>query len=82
MNKLPPQERWNIETELADKLNKDVDLVDLLDTSTVMQHQIIFNGVCIYNPLKQQAAFEMQVMSMYQHLNFERSDIIKEYISK
>ena len=80
-NKLEPLARWNIATELAEVLKKDVDLVDLLEASTVMQHQIIFNGVCIYDAFEQQAAFEMQVMSMYQHLNAERDEIVKEYIA-
>jgi predicted nucleotidyltransferase len=79
--KIAPLTRWNVSSELAEVLKKDVDLVDLLEASTVMQHQIIFNGLCIYDPFEQQVAFEMQVMSMYQHLNAERDEIVKEYIA-
>jgi predicted nucleotidyltransferase len=79
--KIAPLTRWNVSSELAEALKKDVDLVDLLEASTVMQHQIIFNGLCIYDPFEQQVAFEMQVMSMYQHLNAERDEIVKEYIA-
>ena len=81
INKIDPLVRWNIAAELADILKKDVDLVDLLEASTVMQHQIIFNGLCVFDPFEQQASFEMQVMSMYQHLNAERADIVKEYLA-
>lgn len=78
--KLDPVTRWNIQSELEHELNIDVDLIDLLEASTVIQHQVIFNGICIFNPLNKKAAFEIQVMSMYQHLNFERHDILQEYI--
>lgn len=77
--KLDPITRWNIQAELANELNSEVDLIDLLNTSTVMQHQIIYNGQCIYDPNKKSAAFEMQVISMYQDLNVQRAEILKQY---
>lgn len=79
--KIDPIERWNTQEYLASQFNKDVDLIDLLSTSTVMQHQIIYNGFCFYDPFLMQQRFEMQVMSMYQHLNFERADILKGYVN-
>ena len=79
--KIDPIIRWNIQSELADELKSEVDLVDLLSTSTVMQHQIIFQGKCIYDPNNKSTAFEMQVMSMYQDLNEQRSEILKQFTS-
>jgi len=79
--KTDPIIRWNIQSELADELKSEVDLVDLLSTSTVMQHQIIFQGKCIYDPNNKSTAFEMQVMSMYQDLNEQRSEILKQFTS-
>jgi len=81
-NKLSPLMRWEIQSELANQLNCEVDLVDLLNASTVMQNEIIQQGVCIYDPNNVAALFEMQVMSMYQHLNEERADILMAYIGK
>lgn len=78
---LDPVERWKMESELAERLGKDVDLIDLLSASTVMQHQIIQYGLCIYDPENKAAFFEMQVMAMYQHLNEERADILKQHLS-
>ncbi len=45
-----------------------------------MQHQVIHNGLCLYKVDNSAATFEMQVMSMYQHLNEERADIVAQFI--
>jgi predicted nucleotidyltransferase len=73
--------RWQLQSELAIALKNDVDLVDLLSASTVMQNQVIHHGICIYDAANYAALFEMQVMSMYQHLNDERADILKQHMS-
>ena len=46
-----------------------------------MQNQVIHHGMCIYDAANHAALFEMQVMSMYQHLNVERADILKQHMS-
>ena len=68
--------RWEIQQKLALEFNVDVDLIDLLSASTVMQNQIVNKGCCLYDAKDYKNAFEMQVMSMYQHLNEERSSIL------
>ncbi|WP_114327140.1 type VII toxin-antitoxin system MntA family adenylyltransferase antitoxin [Candidatus Colwellia aromaticivorans] len=80
-SKLSSIKRWQVQSELANVLATEVDLVDLLTASTVMQNQIIQKGICIYDFENSAAFFEMQVMSMYQHLNVERADILKQYLS-
>jgi len=62
-------------------LKSDVDLVDLLSASTVMQNQVVHHGICIYDAANYAVSFEMQVMSMYQHLNDERAGILQQHIS-
>jgi hypothetical protein len=62
-------------------LKVDVDLIDLLSASTVMQNQVIHHSMCIYDAANYAALFEMQVMSMYQHLNDERAGILKQHMS-
>ena len=79
--KLDPVVRWQWQSELAIVLNNDVDLVDLLSASTVMQNQVIHHGLCIYDAGNNAALFEMQVMSMYQRLNDERAGILKQHMS-
>lgn len=79
--KFDPVVRWQWQSELAMALKNDVDLVDLLSASTVMQNQVIHHGICIYDAADYAALFEMQVMSMYQHLNDERAGILKQHMS-
>jgi predicted nucleotidyltransferase len=79
--KLDSVARWQLQSKLAIALKNDVDLVDLLSASTVMQNQVIHHGICIYDAANYAALFEMQVMSMYQHLNDERADILKQHMS-
>lgn len=81
-NKLSPVTRWEIQQLMAEQLNGDVDLVDLLSASTVMQKEIISKGTCLYSIDNELESFEMQVMSMYQHLNDERADLLTEFMSK
>lgn len=79
-NKLDPVARFDLEQNLAITLNQDVDLVDLLTASTVLQNQVIMNNELLFGSENEQTKFEMQVMSMYQHLNEERADILQEYL--
>jgi hypothetical protein len=79
--KLDSVERWQLQSELAIALENNVDLVDLLSASTVMQNQVIHHGICIYDAANYAALFEIQVMSMYQHLNDERANILKRHMS-
>lgn len=78
--KMDPVARFNLEQTLAIKLNQDVDLVDLLMASTVLQNQVIMNGELLFGSENEQTKFEMQVLSMYQHLNEERADILQEFL--
>jgi predicted nucleotidyltransferase len=71
--------RWELQQALALELTIDVDLIDLLSASTVMQNQIINSGVCLLDESSHKAIFEMQVMSMYQHLNEERASVLKAF---
>ena len=78
--KLDPVARFDIEQTVAIKLNQDVDLVDFLTASTVLQNQVIMSGELLFGSENEQTQFEMQIMSMYQHLNEERADILQEYL--
>lgn len=78
--KLDPVARFDLEQTLAIEFSQDVDLVDLLTASTVLQNQVIMKGELLFGSEDEQTKFEMQVMSMYQHLNEERADILQEYL--
>jgi predicted nucleotidyltransferase len=78
-SKISPVLRWELQQRLSLEFNVDVDLVDLLSASTVMQNQIINSGVCLFDVGNYKPTFEMQIMSMYQHLNEERASVLKAF---
>jgi len=80
--KLGSVERWDLAQSIAAKLKQDVDLVDLLQTSTVMQHQVIQDGKVFYDQANFDDTFRMQVLSMYQRLQEGRNDIVQNFIKK
>lgn len=76
------QERWDIAQELADKLNADVDLVDLLSASTVLKMQVVNGGRLLYGETGVADVFETQTYSMYGRLQESRSDIISHFAER
>lgn len=67
-----------IAQELASKLQRDVDLIDLNQASTVFQAQIVSTGKIIYCTNEQKRTqFEWKTLKMYAKLNEERSPILK-----
>ncbi|MRX73942.1 nucleotidyltransferase domain-containing protein [Bacillus lacus] len=65
--------------ELASKLKREVDLVDLSRSSTVFKAQVVAYGRVIhYKDGYQKDLFEMNTLKMYAKLNEERAPILKE----
>ena len=75
-----PYELFIAAGELADKLKREVDLIDFNAASTVFRAQIVNNAELLYdgNPLVRQYAF-MRALKEYVMLNEERKDIIRNY---
>ena len=70
---------WELSQGLAIVLNKDVDIVDLRQASTVMQWQIIRTGERIFcADEKQISFFETYVFSDYVRLNELRLDLLQD----
>lgn len=66
--------------EIAGKLNRDVDLVNLKKISTVFAAQIISTGeLIICGDINKKMEFEMNTLSQYAKLNEERVEILKHY---
>ncbi|WP_269410599.1 type VII toxin-antitoxin system MntA family adenylyltransferase antitoxin [Lentibacillus daqui] len=75
---LSPYDIFMIGQRVASALDKDVDLVDLRQASTVMQLQIVHYGKLLYcADENRRMAFEMNVYKMYAKLNEEREVILK-----
>ena len=80
--KLASLSRWEVSELLCGELKSEVDLVDLLQASTVLQLQIITSGKLLFDANNHADAFEMQVFSMYGHLQESRRDIIDKFINE
>lgn len=67
-----------IAQELADALNRDVDLIDLNKTTTVMKAQIIANGEVIYSKDDRRVSeYKIRVLKEYCLLNEERQVVLQ-----
>jgi uncharacterized protein len=70
---------WNIAQEIASVLNRDVDLIDLLSASTVMQYEILTSGTRLYCGNADCCnSFDNQVMTAYLDLTEQRRDILTD----
>ncbi|MGZ0085001.1 type VII toxin-antitoxin system MntA family adenylyltransferase antitoxin [Caldibacillus thermoamylovorans] len=74
-----PYELFLLAGQLADKLGRDVDLVDLRRVSTVFQAQVIATGKAIdCRNERKRAEFEMKTLKMYAKLNEERAPVLQQ----
>lgn len=74
---IPNLRRFELAQELAARLHRDVDLVDLCTASTVMRVQVLSAGTCLISqddPTRR--SFEMYAYSDYARLNEERREIV------
>lgn len=71
-------ERFWISQEIADKLKRDVDLIDLKSASTVLRAQIVGTGEAIYcEDDHRKNLFFLRTLKEYALLNEERDVILK-----
>ena len=78
-SKLDAVERWEMRCTLSRLMNRDVDLVDLSQVSTVMRFQVVGTGKRIYsqNTLESEK-FDDLTYSTYLRFNEERKGILAE----
>lgn len=78
-NPIPALRRFELAQEVATRLHRDVDLVDLRTASTVMRMQVISTGECLFTAGDRlQGEFEDMVYSAYARLNEERGEILND----
>lgn len=80
--KIPKLDLWQIQERVADELGSDVDLIDVLQSSTVLNIQIIEHGKLLYGESSEALAFETKVLSMYGHLQEQRQDVIEGFVER
>lgn len=87
---LPPKQdkkidklEWlTLSQEIAKQADLEhVDLINLRSVDTVFQYQVVTTGRCVYiDDERAVDEFEITVVSLYQDLNLERADILKDGI--
>jgi predicted nucleotidyltransferase len=77
---LESDERWNMAQSLAHRLDADVDLIDLLQASTVLQMEVISKGFLLKGDQGWADIFATKVFSMYGRLQESRSDIVEQFL--
>ncbi|WP_100333455.1 type VII toxin-antitoxin system MntA family adenylyltransferase antitoxin [Bacillus alkalisoli] len=76
--KFEPYDLFIIAQGLASIIDRDVDLIDLNEASTVFQAQIVGTGEIIFcTDEYRKAIFEMKTFKMYAKLNEEREVVFK-----
>ena len=69
-----------VKNDISKIINHEVDLVQLKNSSTVFQKEVVSKGILIYEKDKNiRQNFEMVVMKKYMKLNQERAEIIENY---
>jgi len=77
--RLSPLERWELQERLAALVGSDVDLVDLLQSSTVLRVQVLSDGQLLYEADRTaRESFEATALSSYARLNEERRGILAD----
>jgi uncharacterized protein len=81
---LPPnnslERPWHLAGELAAKLGRDVDLVDLRQAGDVLRMQVLQDGVILHNARPGEVlAWEAGAMTRYGHYRREVSDLVKDF---
>lgn len=79
---VPDASLWWLAQDLAVRYGRDVDLVNLNTTSTVMRHQIMTTGERLFAapPLVDIELFETHVLSEYASLNERRALILQDIL--
>ena len=79
--KLPPLQRWEAQEALANALKREVDLIDLLDSSAVLQLQVIQSGQLLFGETECEDEFGMQVYSSYGDWQSRRKHIVQDFVA-
>ncbi|KZY29437.1 MULTISPECIES: nucleotidyltransferase domain-containing protein [unclassified Oleiphilus] len=80
--KIPVSTLWELKELLANTCCAEVDLIDLLQSTTVLNVQIIERGQLLYDACDAAMSFETRVLSMYGRLQEGREDIMTDFVAQ
>lgn len=75
---LTAEQRWQLSGELANRLGNDVDVIDLRQASTILQHQVVTRGQRLWHRGRDSDEFELAVLSEYWDLAIQRHDLVAD----
>jgi predicted nucleotidyltransferase len=76
---LDPMKKWALAQEIAFRISKDVDLIDLFEASTVFRYQILNEGKLVYCSNETVCStFDTYVFSDYLDFNERRRDLLQD----
>ncbi len=74
---------WQCAQSIASAIDRDVDLIDLIEASTVFRAQVMQNGKLVYHSDKFKCdLFETEALADYLRLNEERKEILEDIKSR
>lgn len=74
---LEPVLLFDTQTELAERIGRDIDLIDLDRASTVFRKEVLRGGrLILETDHRRRAEFEMYALSDYARLNEERTPVL------
>lgn len=75
---LDPVTLWEVGSEMANQLNRDIDLVDFNQASTVFQYQILSAEQRLWCKSSQVDSYEATIFNMKTQLDEWRADILQD----
>lgn len=75
---IDPLSLWELGSDLASRLDMDLDLLDLRAASTVMQYQVVTGGTRLWSAGPETDEFELFVLSEKMDLDLWRRPIIDQ----
>lgn len=73
---VPPLQLWELASQLADQVGCPVDLLDFRAASTVIQHQVLTQGIRLYASGSDAGLFECFVFSEKMALDVARAEVL------
>jgi len=80
--RLEPARLWDLGSRMAERLGREVDLVDLGSASTVFQHQVIHGGQCLWSRGPSADTFESRILRQYWDLEISRKPILDDILQR
>lgn len=77
-HRAPPEALWALAQTLAARLGREVDLVDLAQASTVLQHQVVSQGRRLWAADAQAAIYESFILSEKTALDEARAPLLAD----